>query len=86
MAQLLTVRAVAVQLAVSRSSVYKMLEGGVFPQAPVRLPNGSPRWPQEVVDEWVEAHRCDNGERRGHGRVLAAGEAGRWRSSQPAGR
>ena len=50
----------------------QMLEGGVFPQAPVRLPNGSPRWPQEVVDEWVEAHRCDNGERRGHGRVLAA--------------
>ena len=65
MAQLLTVRAVAAQLAVSRSSVYKMLEGGVFPQAPIRLPNGSPRWPQEVVDDWVEAHRCD-GERRGH--------------------
>ena len=85
MAQLLTVRAVAAQLAVSRSSVYKMLEGGVFPRAPVRLPNGSPRWPQEVVDDWVEAHRCD-GERRGHCRVLAAGEAGRWRGSRPSGR
>ena len=58
MAQLLTVREVAAQLAVSRSSVYKMLEGGVFPQAPVRLPNGSPRWPQEVVDDWVEAHNA----------------------------
>ena len=57
MAQLLTVRAEAAQLAVSRSSVYKLLEGGVFPQAPVRLPNGSPRWPQEVVDDWVKAHR-----------------------------
>ena len=34
MAQLLTVRAVAAQLAVSRSSVYKMLEGGVFPRLP----------------------------------------------------
>ena len=85
MAQLLTVRAVAAQLAVSRSSVYKMLEGGVFPQAPVRLPNGSPRWPQEVVDDWVEAHRCD-GERRGHCRVLAEGETGRWRSPRPSGR
>ncbi|MCY4599348.1 MAG: AlpA family phage regulatory protein [Acidobacteria bacterium] len=77
MAQLLTVRAVAAQLAVSRSSVYKMLEGGVFPQAPIRLPNGSPRWPQVVVDEWVEAHRCDNGERAGHCRVLAGGESER---------
>ena len=85
MAQLLTVRAVAAQLAVSRSSVYKMLEGGVFPEAPVRLPNGSPRWPQEVVDDWVEAHRCD-GERRGHCSVLAAEETGRWRSSRPSGR
>ena len=85
MAQLLTVRAVAAQLAVSRSSVYKMLDGGVFPQAPIRLPNGSPRWPQEVVDEWVEAHRCDGGH-PGHCRVLAAGETGRWGSSRPAGR
>ena len=34
MAQLLTVREVAAQLAVSRSSVYKMLEGGVFPRLP----------------------------------------------------
>ena len=38
MAQLLTVRAVAAQFAVSRSSVYKMLEGGVFPSAPFDCP------------------------------------------------
>ena len=82
MTQLLTVRGVAAQLAVSRSSVYKMLEGGVFPQAPVRLPNGSPRWTQEVVDQWVEAHRCDSGERSAGCRVLAAGEAGPSRSSR----
>lgn len=86
MAQLLTVRGVAAQLAVSRSSVYKMLDGGVFPQAPVRLPNNSPRWPQEVVDEWVEAHRCDNGEGSGDGGVLAAGETGRSRGSRASGR
>ena len=77
MTQLLTVRAVAAQLGVSRSSVYRMLDGGVFPQAPIRLLNGSPRWPQEVVDEWVEAQRCDNGERLGHRRVFAAGVTGR---------
>ena len=77
MTQLLTVRAVAAQLGVSRSSVYRMLDGGVFPQAPIRLLNGSPRWPQEVVDEWVEARRCDNGERSGHCSVVAAGETGR---------
>ena len=82
MAQLLTVRAVAAQLAVSRSSVYKMLERGVFPQAPIRLPNGSPRWTQEVVDEWVEVHRCYS-ERSGHSSALPAGETGRWRSSRP---
>ena len=85
MAQLLTVRGVAAQLAVSRSSVYKMLDGGVFPQAPVRLPNNSPRWPQEVVDEWVEAHRRDNGERSGDCRVQA-GETGRRRGSGASGR
>ena len=84
MAQLLTVRAVAAQLAVSRSSVYKMLEGGLFPPAPVRLPNGSPRWPQELVDDWVEAHRCD-GEGSGHCRVLGAGETERWQGSRPSG-
>ncbi len=77
MTQLLTVRAVAAQLGVSRSSVYRMLDGGVFPQAPIRLLNGSPRWPQEVVDQWVEAHRSDNGECSGHCGVLAAGETGR---------
>ena len=85
MAQLLTVRGVAAQLAISRSSVYKMLDGGVFPQAPVRLPNGSPRWPQDVVDEWVEAHRRDNGERSGDCRVQS-GAAGRRRGSGASGR
>ncbi len=85
MAQLLTVRSVATQLGVSRSSVYKMLDRGVFPQAPVRLPNGSPRWPQDVVDEWVEAHRCD-GEHRGHRGVLTARERDPWPSSRASGR
>ncbi|MCY4029105.1 MAG: AlpA family phage regulatory protein, partial [Acidobacteria bacterium] len=74
------------QRGVSRSAVYKMLDGGVFPQAPVRLPNGSPRWTQEVVDQWVEAHRCDSGERSGGCRVLAAGEAGPSRSSRASAR
>ena len=82
MARLLTVRAVAAQLAVSRSRVYKMLKRGVFPKAPIRLPNGSPRWPQQVVDEWVEAHRCDS-ERSGQCRVVGAEETGRWRNSRP---
>ncbi len=82
MAQLLTVRAVAAQLAVSRSSVYKMLQRGVFRKRRFDCPNGSPRWPQQVVDEWVEAHRCDS-ERSGQCRVVGAGETGRWRNSRP---
>ena len=77
MTQLLTVRVVAAQLAVSRSSLYKMLEQGVFPHAPVRLPNGSPRWPQDVVDEWVRVRRCDS-EPAGDSRVPAAAETERW--------
>ena len=76
MAQLLTVRAVAAQLGVSRSSIYKMLAGGVFPQAPIRLPNGGPRWPQDVVDEWVEGYRRDGGQ-PGERPVVGAGEAAR---------
>ena len=59
MARLLTVKQVAAQLGVSRSTVYKMLEDRVFPAAPIRLRNGGPRWPQEVVDEWVATRRCD---------------------------
>lgn len=86
MAKLLTVKDVAGQLAVSRSTVYKMLDGGVFPPAPIRLPNGSPRWPQEAVDEWVEVHRCDRRDeepspasgqrRRGRSRLDGAAESG----------
>ena len=59
MAQLLTVKQVAGQLGVSRSTLYKMLEDRVFPAAPIRLPSGNPRWQQEVVDEWVDTRRCD---------------------------
>ena len=62
MVQLLTVKQVAGQLGVSRLTVYKMLEDRVFPAAPIRLPGGDPRWPHEVVDEWVDSRRCD-GER-----------------------
>jgi len=67
MAQLLTVRQVAGQLGVSRSTVYKMLDDRVFPAAPIRLPGNNPRWPQEVVDEWVDTRRCD-GDRSPPGR------------------
>ena len=59
MARLLTVKQVAAQLGVSRSTVYKMLDDRVFPAAPIRLPYGGPRWPQEVVDAWVDTRRCD---------------------------
>ena len=31
----------------------------MFPAAPIHLPGGDPRWPQEVVDEWVDTRRCD---------------------------
>ena len=57
-AQLLTVKRVAGELGVSRSTVYKMLGDRVFPTAPIRLPGRDPRWSQEVVDEWVDTHRC----------------------------
>ena len=59
MVQLLTVKQVAGQLGVSRSTVYKMLDDGVFPAAPIRFPRGDPHWPQEVVDEWVDTGKCD---------------------------
>ena len=59
MAQLLTVKQVAGQLGVSRSTPYKMLDDRVFPAAQIPLPSGDPRWPQEVIDEWVDTRRCD---------------------------
>ena len=48
-------------------------------------PQWQPPRPQEVVDEWVEAHRRDNGERSGDCRVQA-GETGRRRGSRESGR
>ena len=45
MAQLSTVREVAIQRAVSRPTVHKMLDRAVFPQAPIRLPDGGARGP-----------------------------------------
>ena len=52
---------------VSRLTLYKMLDDRAFPAAPIRLPNGDPRWPQEVIDEWVDSRRCngDRSHRRG---------------------
>ena len=63
-ARLLTVKQVAgqVRLGVSRSTVYKMLQDRVFPAAPIRLPGGDPRWPQEFVDEWADTRRCRRGD------------------------
>ncbi len=59
MAQLLTVKQVAGQLGVARSTVYKILDDRVFPAAPIPVPGGDPRWPQEVIDERVDTRRCD---------------------------
>ena len=62
MAQVLTVKQVAGQPGVSRSTVHKMLGDRVFPAAPIRLPGGYPRWPQKgVVNDWVDTRRCDDG-------------------------
>lgn len=55
--KLLGARAVAARLAVSKSKLYNMLAKRQFPQAPIRLPGGSPRWPEELVDAWIERHR-----------------------------
>ena len=57
MAQLSTVREVAIQRAVSRPIVHKMLEAGVFPQAPIRLLDGGARGPRQAVDGCVEVDR-----------------------------
>lgn len=55
--KLLGARAVAARLGVSKSKLYHMLAQRQFPQAPIRLPGGSPRWPEELVDKWIEQHR-----------------------------
>ena len=69
--KLLGPRAVAAKLGVSKSKLYAMLKQGQFPQAPIRLPGGSPRWPERMVDEWVETHRGWG--RRQPGEPAAAG-------------
>ena len=52
--KLLTVTDIVLLLRISRSTFYKMLANGDFPPASVRLPNGRPRWFQEVVDNWLD--------------------------------
>ena len=54
---LLRARAVAERLSVSKSKLYDMLKRKQFPEAPIRLPGGSPRWPEKMVDAWIERHR-----------------------------
>lgn len=63
--RLLGPRAVAAKLGVSKSKFYDMLKRKQFPQAPIRLPGGSPRWPERMVDEWVERHRVGGGDSLG---------------------
>ena len=55
--RLLRARAVAERLSVSKSKFYDMLKRQQFPAAPIRLPGGSPRWPEKMVDAWIERHR-----------------------------
>ena len=55
--RLLRARAVAERLSVSKSKLYDMLKRKQFPEAPIRLPGGSPRWPEKMVDAWIERHR-----------------------------
>ena len=79
MAKHLTVAAVEGHLAVGRTSVYKMLAGGVFAETPSRLLNDNPRWLQLMADEWVEAHGWE-GQRPRPWRVPATEEAEWWRN------
>ena len=55
--RLLGARAVAERLSISKSKLYDMLKRQQFPAAPIRLPGGSPRWPEKMVDAWIERHR-----------------------------
>ncbi|MCY4122260.1 MAG: helix-turn-helix domain-containing protein [Acidobacteria bacterium] len=55
--KLLTVREVALRLNISRSTFYKMLQAGEFPPAPYRV-RGRPRWPESLVDSWIEGQRA----------------------------
>ena len=55
--RLLRALAVAERLSVSKSKLYDMLKRKQFPEAPIRLPGGSPRWPEKMVDAWIERHR-----------------------------
>ena len=50
---LLTVNDIVRLLKISRSTLYKMIANGDFPPPSVRLPNGRPRWFEEVVAEWL---------------------------------
>lgn len=63
--KLLGPRAVEAKLDVSKSKFYAMLQQKQFPRAPIRLPGGSPRWPEEMVDAWAETHRVEGGDSLG---------------------
>ena len=60
MLNLLDIKQVIYKLHVSRSTFHEMRKAGQFPP-PVRLPNGSPRWREDVVDAWIDRLGQDDG-------------------------
>lgn len=52
--QLLSVRDVASRLAVSRSSIYRLLKESDFPK-PLRIGEGRTAWREDEIVAWIEA-------------------------------
>lgn len=54
-ARLITAHRVMDKLKISRSAFYRMLAQSEFPK-PTSI-NGQPRWSEQMVDQWLFAHK-----------------------------
>lgn len=60
--RLLTRREVQRRLSLPRSSLYELISRGEFPR-PKRIGRRAVRWPEDEVDQWVEALPRSTGDR-----------------------
>ena len=61
--QLLTRRQVEKLIGIKRSTIYKLMREGLFPE-PLKISDGTVRWPKAELETWLKSRPRARGERR----------------------
>lgn len=63
--ELLTRQQVEKLIGIKRSTIYKLMREGVFPE-PIKISGGTVRWPKAELETWVNSRPRARGERACH--------------------